>query len=123
MLRPEGLPPVQYEVTPLQGGYDQITSAYNLTPGALRDCINFACRSQGGYYRIPGYERIDGQPAPSDAEFIVLDVTMNPGESLPPLGTFGTFGNIEGVVCYVDSLGLYIAITKANLVEEEGPPT
>ena len=119
MLRAEGLPPVQYEVTPLQGGYDQITSAYNLTPGALRDCINFACRSQGGYYRIPGYERIDGQPAPSDAEFIVLDVTMNPGESLPPLGTFGTFGNIEGVVCYVDPLGLYIAITKAAVVEEE----
>lgn len=115
MLRPEGLPPVQYEVTPLQGGYDQITSAYNLTPGALRDCINFACRSQGGYYRIPGYERIDGQPAPSDASFLPIDVTMNPGESLPPIGSVGDFGNVNGVVCYVDPFGEYIAVTKTTI--------
>ena len=115
MLRPEGLPPVQYEVTPLQGGFDQITSAYNLAPGALRDCINFACRSQGGYYRIPGYERIDGQPAPSDASFLPIDVTMNPGESLPPIGSVGDFGNVNGVVCYVDPFGEYIAVTKTTI--------
>ena len=115
MLRPEGLPPVQYEVTPLQGGFDQITSAYNLAPGALRDCINFACRSQGGYYRIPGYERIDGQPAPSSASFLPIDVTMNPGEPLPPIGSVGNFGNVTGVVCYVDPFGEYIAVTKTTI--------
>ena len=97
MLRPEGLPPVQYEVTPLQGGYDQITSAYNLTPGALRDCINFACRSQGGYYRIPGYERIDGQPAPSDASFLPIDVTMNPDVSKIILTTIQTKSNLSKI--------------------------
>jgi hypothetical protein len=118
MLNPQGLPPVQYEVTPLQGGYDQITSAYNLAPGALRDCINFACRSQGGYYRIPGYERIDGQPAPSDAEFIAIDVTMDPGQPLPPIGSVGTFGNLQGTVCYIDPFGTYIVITKFSIVEE-----
>jgi len=113
MLNPQGLPPVQYEVTPLQGGFDQITSAYNLAPGALRDCINFACRSQGGYYRIPGYERIDGRPAPSKASFITIDVTMNPGEPLPPIGSVGSFGNVQGTVCYVDPFGEYVAITKS----------
>lgn len=115
MLRPEGLPPVQYEVTSLQGGFDQITSAYNLTPGALRDCINFACRSQGGYYRIPGYERIDGQAAPSAASFIAINVTMNPGEPVPPVGSVGSFGNSTGTVCYVDPFGEYVAVTKTTV--------
>jgi len=113
MLRPEGLPPVQYEVTPLQGGYDQITSAYNLTPGALRDCINFACRSQGGYYRVPGYERLDGRPSPSAATFITIDVTMSPGQPIPPVGSVGSFGNVTGTVCYVDPYGEYVAVTKS----------
>lgn len=114
MLNVQGLPPVQYEVTPLQGGFDQITSAYNLAPGALRDCVNFACRSQGGYYRIPGYERLDGRPAPSRASFVAIDVTMNPGEPIPPIGSAGSFGNIQGTVCYVDPFGKYVALTKTT---------
>ena len=55
MLRLPEMPAVQYDTVALDGGFDQTTSAYKLPPGALRDCINFACRTNGGYYRSPGY--------------------------------------------------------------------
>lgn len=112
MLRPEGLPQTQHDLVPLAGGYDQLTSAYNLAPGHLRDCINFACLPVGGYYRIPGYERHDGRKAPSTASFITLDVVMEPGEPIPPVGSVGAFGNITGTVCYVDPFGNFVGLTK-----------
>jgi len=112
MLRPEGLPPIQFDTVSLSGGFDQLTSAYALPPGSLRDCINFACLPVGGYYRIPGYERHDGRPSPSKASFLTLDVTMNPGEPLPPVGSVGAFGNVQGTVCYVDPFGKFVGLTK-----------
>ena len=110
--RVQGLPAVQYDTVALAGGYDQLTSAYALSPGSLRDCINFACLPVGGYYRIPGYERHDGRPAPSKASFLTIDVTMDPGEPIPPVGSVGDFGNINGTVCYVDPFGEFVGLTK-----------
>lgn len=112
MLRPEGLPPIQFDTVALSGGFDQLTSAYALSPGSLRDCINFACLPVGGYYRIPGYERHDGHPSPSAASFLAVDVTMNPGEPIPPVGSSGGFGNVTGTVCYVDPFGQFVGLTK-----------
>ena len=113
MLRPESLPQTQYDVIPLAGGFDQVTSAYQLSPGALRDCINFACRSTGGYYRVPGYERFDGRFQPHLAQFVALDITLLPGKSIA-VGDIGAFGNINGTVSYVDPFGKYISLTKTT---------
>lgn len=112
MLRLPEMPQTQYDTVALNGGYDQLTSAYVLPPGSLRDCINFACLPVGGYYRIPGYERLDGRPSPSAAQAITLDVTMNPGQSIPAVGSVGDFGNIHGTVCYVDPFGKFVGLTK-----------
>jgi len=113
MLRPETLPQTQYDVIPLAGGFDQVTSAYQLSPGALRDCINFACRSTGGYYRVPGYERFDGRFQPHKAQFLALDITLLPGKSIA-VGDIGSFGNINGTVGFVDPFGKYISLTKTT---------
>ena len=112
MLRVPEMVQTQHELVPMGGGYDQLTSAYNLTPGHLRDCINFACLPVGGYYRIPGYERHDGRKAPSTASFVMVDVAMDPGEAIPPVGSVGAFGNISGTVCYVDPFGKFVGLTK-----------
>lgn len=103
----------QYDPVQLAGGFDQVTSGYQLPPGALRDCLNFACRTQGGYYRIPGYERFDGRPAPHDASFVPIAITLNAGESMA-VGDSGSFGNFTGTVSFVDPFGAYVAITKAS---------
>lgn len=110
----QGLPQTQYDTVALAGGYDQLTSGYALPPGSLRDCINFACLPVGGYYRIPGYERHDGRPAPSNATFITVSVTMNPGETIPPVGSVGSFGNLTGTVCYTDPFGAFVGLTKVS---------
>ena len=111
MLNLPEMAPVAYEVTPLIGGFDQVTSAYQLSPGSLRDCINFACRSTGGYYRVPGYERFSGQFQPHDATFIAIDFTLLPGKTLA-VGQSGTFGNVIGTISYIDPTNTYVGLTK-----------
>lgn len=113
MLKFPQMPEVQYEPVALSGGFDQVTSSHQLPPGALRDCINFACRPQGGYYRIPGYERFDGRPEPHNAEFIPIGITLLPGHTVA-VGQSGTFGNITGTIAYVDPFGNYVGLTKTS---------
>lgn len=113
MLRLPEMAQTQYDVIPLSGGFDQVTSAYQLSPGALRDCINFACRSTGGYYRIPGYERFDGHFQPHDAEFMSLNITLLPGKSLS-VGQSGMFGSVTGTISFVDPFGVYVSLTKTT---------
>ena len=109
MLDSSLLPQVQYEVVSLNGGFDQKTSAYTLQPGALRDDLNFACKVNGGYYRIPGYERFDGRAKPHNAPFITLAITLLLGKQIA-IGDIGTFGNLSGQVTYINPTATYLSI-------------
>ena len=57
------------------GGLDLVTPTLRLQPGVLRDVINFECAQNGGYRRIDGYERFDGQFPPSSAAFTVVQLS------------------------------------------------
>ncbi len=118
MLRPEGLPPVQYDPIAFSGGLDLITPAYSLPPGALRDCLNFATNPLDGYYRVPGYERFSGQPAPSAASFTVMSATWS--GVVPVVGEVATIGTLSGTISDVGND--YITLTKvAGTVPVSGP--
>lgn len=80
------MPEVRYSVTRLgggvtqsgasyPGGLDQTTPSLSLQPGALRDCMNFEVSQAGGYGRIKGYERFDGRASPSDASYVIVQVS------------------------------------------------
>ena len=69
-------PPVQYDLIRLAGGLDQVTPTLSLPPGVVRRATNFECSITGGYSRIAGYERYDGRPNPSDADYLVLACTL-----------------------------------------------
>lgn len=56
------------------GGLDLTTPTLRLQPGALRDVLNYEVAQFGGYTRISGYERVDGQAPPSAAGFIIVQV-------------------------------------------------
>ena len=114
MLKLPEMPGVNYEVTALSGGFDQITPSYQLAPGSMRDCLNFACRSQGGYYRIPGYERFDGRPEPHNATFLTIDIELDPGKYIA-VGDVGLFGNVSGTIAYIDPAGKYVGLTKTTV--------
>ena len=118
MLRPEGLPQTQYDLIQLGGGLDLATPAFNLAPGVLRDAINFAAKPLGGYYRIAGYERINGLASPSDASITVLQATWSGVR--PLVGEPAVIGTLSGAVCGVGYN--YLALTKvAGTVPSPGP--
>lgn len=59
-------PSVQTEVVVCREGLDQITPTLSLAGGVLKFALNFECGVTGGYTRVGGYERFDGQPSPAD---------------------------------------------------------
>ena len=71
------MPPVKYNLIQLQGGLDLVTPTLSLPPGVARESVNFEVSITGGYSRIPGYERFDGQPNPSDANYNLLTVASS----------------------------------------------
>ena len=64
------MPTIEDDVVIFQGGLDQKTPNLKLKPGHVRQALNWQCVSNeegGGYQRVGGYERFDGQQSPSDA--------------------------------------------------------
>ena len=72
---PSGYQP-EVAITKLAGGLNLETPTWGVIPGAVRDALNYEASVEGGYQDITGYERFDGRPAPSAADFTVLDVTI-----------------------------------------------
>lgn len=56
----------------LQGGLDLVTPANRVPPGFCISSQNYESEARG-YRRIDGYERLDGQPKPSEASYWVLE--------------------------------------------------
>lgn len=53
--------------TIMQGGLDYETPALSVQPGRMLSCKNYEVDTLGGYTRIQGYERFDGQSSPTDS--------------------------------------------------------
>jgi hypothetical protein len=100
------IPPTQMAYFPLTGGLDQITPPLSMADGKLRDALNFEAAFGGGYTRVTGYERYDGQAAPSDAVFYKLSCTFSDTVSAGDTIT-GQTSTATGVVVAVDSGAIY----------------
>jgi len=93
----------------LRGGLDLVTPDAALDPGCARVLSNMECATEGGYRRIGGYERFDGQPAPSSATFLafVLDAVVP-----TPIGT-ALVGSVSGATALLANItGTEVALTK-----------
>jgi hypothetical protein len=99
--------PVKYDLIKLGGGLDQVTPTLSLPPGVVRRAANFECSITGGYTRIAGYERFDGRPNPSDANYNLLlctfVATVSVGNTIN-----GALSGATGVVIYVDLASIVI---------------
>lgn len=60
--------PIQTAFYPLRGGLNLITPAVETPPGHSIASLNHEA-SERGYQRMPGYERFDGRPKPSEATY------------------------------------------------------
>jgi len=83
----------------MEGGLDQISPALSVAPGSLLSCLNYVAGTNGGYKRIDGYERYDGQSAPSDAVYTKLTAsgTVAVGETVTGV-TSGATGVVSRVL-------------------------
>lgn len=118
--------PVKYELTRLgsgvtsqgavyPGGLDLTTPSLSLQPGALRDALNFECSQSGGYSRIQGYERFDGQPAPHLGSYYVISIDAF--TNVPALGDTVEqvlTGATGVVIAVVDGDAPYLVVTKVT---------
>lgn len=102
--------PTLYDVINCQGGWDLETPTLSLPNGFVRDTLNFEVSQVkgGGYRRIDGYERFNGEPSPSDATFSIIQLESQfstPGEVTP-----------EGIVAASGGTGILIWIGTNYLV-------
>lgn len=84
----------QTSYIPLEGGLDLTTPALKVKPGACIDSGNFVPDINGGYRRVGGYERFDGQTRPSLATYYVFTVDttglINVGDTITGLSSSKT---------------------------------
>ena len=111
---------------PLGGGLDLTTPPAAIHPGRVLSANNYEPDDEGGYRRISGYERFDGQPSPTDASYwfiyydqgtgtepvagnIVTGLTsLDTGEVLFVVTNTGTWGvDAAGWIVVVNATGLF----------------
>ncbi len=64
---------VRQQYFPMAGGLDLVSPVTQIKEGELMACLNYEVGVDGGYHRMDGYERFDGQPSPTDSSFIRVD--------------------------------------------------
>lgn len=100
----------------MAGGLDTVTPALSVPAGRALAMVNYEPWYQGGYRRIPGYERFDGRPKPSDATFTGFEVSTVAGLNLRDVITDDGTGATGVLVGIWDDDGTYgsdsIAVTK-----------
>lgn len=140
-MRGGNLPAVQQSFFPLGGGLDLVTPAIALSPGKLFDSQNFEPEISGGYRRIDGYERFDGHPSPTSAQYWTLSATITGSVTLGAtltgatsgatgrvLGVFGTtivLGRVSGAFSLGEALkisGTTVA-TSTSVSAQNGAPS
>jgi hypothetical protein len=96
----------------LNGGLLETIPALNVSPGSLRDVINYEPAINGGYRRVAGYERFDGRDRPSDADYTAIKCTLIGGEYVILRGDLVTIGAATGIfVSEIDGGCLLTKIT------------
>jgi hypothetical protein len=109
--------PQRTEFIAFEEGADFVTPALRLKSGFARDAQNFEIDVNGGYRRIKGYERYDGQPAPSSANYAVLTVALTTAATLGETVTGGT-SSATGVVVAVAANQLILTKTSGTFGSE-----
>jgi hypothetical protein len=112
---PLATPKVNYDLIRLGGGLDQVTPALSLPPGVVRRAANFECSITGGYTRIAGYERFDGRPSPSAANYNILVLTFTAPVTVGQTVT-GSVSAATGRVIAVNTASLVITRETGTFV-------
>jgi hypothetical protein len=107
------MPPVQTEYFPLVGGLNVIDPQIAIKPGVAIGAANYEVAPEGGYSRVGGYERFDGRPKPSDADFTVLFATTTFSTTVAAGQTItGGTSNASAKIIIVSQDRKYVVVTR-----------
>lgn len=99
MFKQLRIPPTTTDFDPIEfrGGLDLVSPISQLKSGRCRDALNYEQSIDGGYTRIPGYERYDGRPSPSSAVYGTVTINIT-GSILVGNTITGATSGAHGVV-------------------------
>jgi hypothetical protein len=81
------------------GGLNLTATPLQLKPGELIGCLNYEISDEGGYRRIQGFERYDGQQQPSDASYWLIEFNEGVTGQYPQPGDLITTSGGASMVC------------------------
>jgi hypothetical protein len=102
-LRRMQMPSQDSEFFAFGGGLDIVTPPLFMKSGMARESQNYECDVNGGYARIKGYERFDGQAKPSDATYAIIGITLTGTIAVGNTITGGTSAATAVVIAAPDS--------------------
>lgn len=98
--------------TVMTGGVDLISPPGQAKPGSCRFALNYEADFGGGYSRIGGFERYDGRPSPSNAQYAILEAEEGfTGIGLGAL-VVGSTSGAEGLIVWISPDLKRIALSK-----------
>jgi hypothetical protein len=107
---------------PLGGGLDLVTPITQMPDGRLIGGVNYEPWINGGYRRIFGYERFDGRPLPSKAEWFVLTVDDASTYSINDSIT-GDTSTATATICDINGNDLVVTKVSGDFQLSEGIDT
>ena len=110
---------VGHDVVELKGGLDQISPTLKLKAGVCRTAVNFECATEGGYTRVAGYERFDGNAKPSDASYAYVQVTAFTNTPTAGQTLTGGSSGATGQIIYVASTYMVLTLITGSFTTVE----
>ena len=104
---------IKPDFVPFSGGLDVMTPPFTVPPGRLRSSQNWEIGINEGYDLSRGYERYDGQAAPSSATYTQMDVTVTGSLQVADVVT-GVTSAATGTIIAMGALDAYIVMTKVT---------
>src|SRR5574343_909 len=114
------MPKILDDTTILSGGLVLRTPNKKLRPGFVREAQNWYAAIQGGYTRVEGYERFDGETVPSASIYQPLQFS-SPISPSPSPDVIGIRGSTSGASAYIVQYDvahslIYVTLTSGNFV-------
>jgi len=103
---------------PLVGGLDLVTVPAMVKPGRVSSGVNFEPDNNGGYTKMKGIERYDGQPSPSSASYYVAVVSITGTVVFGDTVTGSVSGATGTVISVEGTQRMVLADVSGTFVEE-----
>jgi hypothetical protein len=113
------MPDLKPRFVPFVGGLDTTKQRLSVEPGHVQASMNYEPDIQGGYRRVGGFERFDGRPRPSDAQYAYIGGTSFDVAAAVGVTVNGQTSGATAVVAARDATWLAVSKVVGSFVDGE----